>query len=111
VPRILARALREAGVPEAAIAQIPDEQEAIDAALHMGRAGDLVLIFADALVRSWKQVIKFRPDGAAPARAAEAVAATAPPPPTGEAAADAAVELDGLVRDERGVRLGREEAD
>jgi cyanophycin synthetase len=111
VPRILARALRDAGVPEAAIQQIPDEQEAIDAALHMGRAGDLVLIFADALVRSWKQVIKFRPEGAPPVRAAEAVAAMAPAPPEGDAAADAALELDGLVRDERGVRLGREEAD
>ena len=27
----------------------------------------LLLVFADALVRSWKQIIKFRPEGAAPA--------------------------------------------
>jgi len=111
VPRILARALREAGVPADAIQQIPDEQDAIDAGLNMGRAGDLVLIFADALVRSWKQVIKFRAEGAAPVRPVETAKARAPAPPEGDAAADAALELDGLVRDERGVRLGREEAD
>ncbi|MEO5962671.1 MAG: cyanophycin synthetase [Thermomonas sp.] len=107
VPRILARALREHGVPEEAISQIPDEQEAIDAALRMGQPGDLVLIFADALVRSWKQVIKFRPEGAPPPRAADPVAAS----PTIEHRGDASPELEGLVRDERGVRVGREEAD
>ena len=40
-----------------------------------GPAGDLLLIFADALVRSWKQVIQFRPEGApAAARAPAPVA-------------------------------------
>ena len=68
VPRIMAAALVAAGVPQSAISQIPDEQEAVDAALRMGRPGDLVLIFADALVRSWKQIIYFRPEGA-PAQA------------------------------------------
>jgi cyanophycin synthetase len=113
VPRILARALREAGVAEDAISLIPDEQEAIDAALRMGRPGDLVLVFADALVRSWKQVIKFRPEGPAPARASEPApgAAVAPSPSAPDPALDAVMERDGLVRDERGVRLGREEAD
>ncbi len=107
VPMILSRSLQAQGVPLEQISIIPDEQEAIDAALRMGRAGDLVLIFADALTRSWKQVIKFRPEGAAPARHPE------PPPPeqafvtAGETASD----LEGLVRDERGVRLGREEDD
>ena len=56
VPRIIARALLAAGVAEAAIEQIPDEQQAIDAALRMGRPGDLLLVFADALARSWKQI-------------------------------------------------------
>ena len=39
VPRIQAAALMAAGVPEQAISVIPDEQEAIDAALNMGAAG------------------------------------------------------------------------
>jgi cyanophycin synthetase len=64
VPRIQSEALRAAGVAEAAISVIPDEQEAIEAALRMGAAGDLLLIFADALVRSWKQITKFKPVGA-----------------------------------------------
>ena len=64
VPRIQAAALRGGGVARIAISVIPDEQEAIDAALNMGQSGDLLLIFADALARSWKQITKFRPAGA-----------------------------------------------
>src|SRR5579863_4604551 len=77
VPRIQAQALRAAGVAEKAIAIIPDEQAAINAALEMGQPGDLVLIFADQLTRSWKQITKFRPEGVAPA-AAPPPAAAAP---------------------------------
>ncbi len=68
VPRIMAATLLAAGVPQSAISVIPDEQAAIDAALRMGRQGDLLLVFSDALVRSWKQIIYFRPEGA-PAQA------------------------------------------
>src|ERR1700744_1887100 len=71
VPRIQAQALRAAGVAEDAISIIPDEQDAIEAALRMGEAGDLLLIFADALVRSWKQITKFKPAGAAAAKPIE----------------------------------------
>jgi cyanophycin synthetase len=106
VPLILARTLKAQGVDEASISIIPDEQEAIDAALRMGQPGDLVLIFADALTRSWKQVIKFRPEGSAPLRKAEATV-----PATVMTADEAVTEIEGLVRDERGVRLGREEDD
>ena len=64
VPRLIATALVAAGVLNKQISIIPDEQEAIDAALNMGQPGDLLLVFADALVRSWKQITKFRPAGA-----------------------------------------------
>ena len=111
VPGILSRALRAAGVPDAAISIIPDEQKAIDAALGMGRAGDLLLVFADALVRSWKQIIKFRPEGTAEVRA-EPGAAPITPPVT-EASFDEAsfADLGDVVRDERGVRFSRETDD
>ena len=116
VPRMIAAVLREQGVPEAAIELIPDEQEAIDAALRMGQPGDLLLIFADALTRSWKQVTKFRPDGAA-AKPAAALAAAAPRP-AAEAAEEPAPARDddallaaGFVRDERGLRFVGEAAD
>ncbi|WP_395621546.1 cyanophycin synthetase, partial [Dokdonella sp.] len=63
VPKIQAARLRELGIADSAISIIPDEQEAIEAGLAMSQAGDLLLVFADALVRSWKQVIKFKPNG------------------------------------------------
>jgi cyanophycin synthetase len=120
VPRIMARALQAAGVPANAITVIPDEQEAIDAALRMGAPGDLLLVFADALVRSWKQITKFKPAGSAPARtpaqfapsmgdeAAAAAPAARAPAPAGPEAAAADFSLEGLIRDERGVRLAPE---
>jgi cyanophycin synthetase len=125
VPRIQSAALRAAGVPDAAISIIPDEQEAIAAALDMGQPGDLVLIFADALARSWKQITKFKPAGSAPEPHA-AAAMAAPRIETSFAAAAAAVNegtkgngearapafaLEGLIRDERGVRLAPETED
>jgi UDP-N-acetylmuramyl tripeptide synthase len=61
------RAAQRRAWRDSAITIIPDEQQAIDAALRMGAPGDLLLssaIFADALTRSWKQVIKFKPDAA-----------------------------------------------
>jgi len=123
VPQMLAAVLREHGVPEAAIAIIPDEQEAISAALAMGDTGDLLMIFADALTRSWKQVIKFKPAGGA--TTAVAVPAAGAREPTSNGAAngaagavraptrydDAALEARGFVRDERGLRFVGEIAD
>ena len=107
VPKIMAGALLAAGVSKEAVAIIPDEQEAIDAALQMAQAGDLLLVFADALTRSWKQITKFRPAGApeVPVRAAAAPphllsAAPAEPPPFSN--------LEGLLRDERGIRVAPE---
>jgi cyanophycin synthetase len=116
VPRIQAQALRAAGVAESAISVIPDEQMAIEAALRMGESGDLLLIFADALVRSWKQITKFKPTGTAASVAG--VPASRPRPsevkfdPRIEAApANPEFDLDALIRDERGVRLAPESDD
>ncbi|OOG59801.1 cyanophycin synthetase [Rhodanobacter sp. C03] len=111
VPGILARALRAAGVPDAAISLIPDEQKAIDAALGMGRAGDLLLVFADALVRSWKQIIKFRPEGTAELRAESAAAPITPPVTEASFDESSFADLGDVVRDERGVRFSRESDD
>ncbi len=114
VPRIQAAALRAAGVADAAVSVIPDEQEAIEFALRMGRPGDLLLVFADALTRSWKQIIKFRPDGApAPTQVSPAAVpmtiAGGEVEPRMESVATTA--LEGLIRDERGIRLAPEADD
>ena len=123
VPLIMAKALQAAGVSAAVISVIPDEQEAIEAALQMGAPGDLLLVFADSLVRSWKQITKFRPVGSAPARTAAPFAASmgddpataSAPPPAGHAPMARVAEtqssefnLEGLIRDERGVRMAPE---
>ncbi|MCG6118828.1 MAG: cyanophycin synthetase [Aquimonas sp.] len=107
VPRIQAKALKARGVPEEQISIIPDEQEAIDAALRMGRHGDLLLIFADALARSWKQVTKFKAEGGPAPEAPKPRAA-----PVEQAIESPALsDFEGLIIDERGVHLAREDAD
>jgi cyanophycin synthetase len=115
VPKIIAARLRDKGVPDASISIIPDEQEAIDTALNMGRQGDLLLVFADALVRSWKQVIKFRPMSAeVPAAAREpaaSLAETTSPPLEAATSEETTFSFEGMVRDERGIHLSREQDD
>ena len=110
VPKLIAATLREHGVPDDRISVIPDEQDAIDAGLRMAQPGDVLLIFADALVRSWKQVIKFKPEGA-PEKAPVAVPA---PADTGEAAVEPSFspeQWEGVSRDERGIFISRESDD
>ena len=113
---------------------IIDEQEAIEGALRMARAGDLVLIFADVLARGWKQITNFRPeadqlvipppraarsvpraevsedspaDDVAPARSTAGPATTVEPPAKWNSVTDDVV----LMRDERGVILVPEASD
>jgi cyanophycin synthetase len=59
VPDLIAAGLRENGVREDQISIIPDEVTAVDAALEMGEAGDLLMIFGDNSTRCWKQIIYF----------------------------------------------------
>lgn len=108
VPRIQAKALLAAGVAQEAISIIPDEQEAIEAALSMGQPGDLLLIFADALVRSWKQIIKFRVPGMPETSTAAAPVTTIIP--VSEAVFDelSFATMGEVIRDERGLYLSRE---
>jgi len=94
-------------VAEADISVIADEQQAVDAALKMARPGDLVLVFADALTRTWKQIIRFKPDGDMPAASARAEV------PQLDTTLDEQLvaAMEGVVRDERGLRFEREESD
>ncbi|NNE24828.1 MAG: cyanophycin synthetase [Rhizobiales bacterium] len=123
VPRLLQAELLKNGVAEADISVIPDEVEAVDAALNMAQAGDLLLIFGDNISRCWKQIIYFNkpPDDnspeAPPAKTATAnlEGETADPLANAQPVTEApdvpeAVMLEGmqLVRDERGVRLALE---
>ena len=93
------------------ITVIPDEQAAIDAALREAQPGDLLLIFADAITRSWKQVIQFNdaeatavPSSARAPRGRSRRSRPPSPSPVDERRRE-------LVRDVRGVRLRRESDD
>ncbi len=109
IPRILAKALGNNGVPEEAISLVPSEVDAVDAALRMAEPDDLVVIFGDELERTWNQIVQFYPgDGAV----------AAPPEGDGGPGVDLpslrreGIEYGGrLVRDERGVHLAPEQSD
>ncbi len=102
VPRIMERALLEAGMAKGAVEIVAEEQAAVDHALRQAGRGDLVVILADKINRCWKQITKFKTDGEPPRPSTTALPASEEP--------ELALKLDGvaLVRDGRGVRLARE---
>ncbi|MEA2724880.1 MAG: cyanophycin synthetase [Gemmatimonadales bacterium] len=107
VPELLRESLIANGVPAEDVSVIPSEEAAADAALREANPGDLVLIFGDAITRTWKQIIQFRPEAAPPRVERRLV-----PRPEPVLAAVAPVLEDQrreFVRDSRGVRIAREE--
>jgi cyanophycin synthetase len=128
VVELLRRGLIAAGLDPAHIDGVEDEQAAIDAGLRMGRAGDLLLVFGDNITRSWKQIIYFGGQAGESRAAPEPAGAIGslvapvrdddgrdPGPDLGEPVRDelprAVDRRGGLIVDDRGVRLAREEAD
>ena len=107
VPERLRAALVAAGVSEDAIEVIPDEQEAIHAGLSGARHGDLLLIMGDKVRRCWKQITTFSPD--LEASPVEEPRGTPPVEVVDQLAELDFPSFEHLVRDERGVRLAREE--
>jgi cyanophycin synthetase len=109
VPRMMAREMLEHGFPEERLRVVPDEQEAIDVALALARRGDLLVIFADKISRSWKQVIYWKRPEQEGEPPAPPPPAPAPPPP---APAPTPVPAPAnWIEDQRGVRLARESED
>ena len=107
VPLLLRDALVANGVAADRILVIPEELAAVEMALREAEPGDLLLIFADAITRTWKQVIQFRPD-AAP-RVVERARSSRPEPVVAVAAEGQEDHRREFVRDSRGVRIAREE--
>ena len=66
VPQMLRQALLDADVDDSKIEVIIDEQAAINRILSLARPGDLLLIFADAIERGWKQITQFETGGGDP---------------------------------------------
>ncbi|HQU68076.1 MAG TPA: cyanophycin synthetase [Albidovulum sp.] len=107
VPQMLRDELLKSGVPADQITLMPSEMEAIDLALASAQPNDLLVILADELARSWKQIIYFQK------AEREALLSAKPkrpePQPTGFE--ELISEGDQLIRDERGVRLARVEVE
>ena len=107
IAEMLRDKLLECGIDANHIEVIPDEQKATAKALEMAQPDDLVLVLADNVKRSWKQIIYFNSgadgvsDGNKPS-----VSIELPETESFEFADD--IEI---ISDERGVRIAREEGD
>ena len=99
--------LLECGVDEAAIEVIPDEQEATTRALELAEENDLILVLADNIKRSWKQIIYFN-SGSDVSDSGQKASVSIALPETEGFSFDDDVEI---ISDERGVRIAREEGD
>lgn len=110
VPKMLHAELLAAGVPADRVQIIVSEQESVQKALELGQPGDVVLLFADMISRSWKQVIYFKNDSSAALGSAPKLELS---PVAGANDRESGPTLDGLalIEDERGVRLAREQND
>jgi len=108
IPELLRRGLIEGGVDEDRIEIIESEEEANEAALAMARGGDLVLILADQVTRSWKQIIYFQPGEDVVSEDSERPMVEIPEEFLGGFSLEEDLEL---IRDERGVRIARESDD
>ena len=108
VPKIMKSALLGKGINKNNIQVIPDEQDAINAALKIAEEGDCVLILGDAITRSWKQIIHFESESK---KTAEKSASSEAPDSGLEETPFTMEEGQKLIQDERGVRLAREESD
>ena len=106
IPQMFKARFVEQGIPEDRISVIPNEEDAVAAALEMAKPGDLVIIFGDNSSRCWKQIIYFN----APEHQKQEQA------PVTAAAETLPFEelMDGtqsMVRDARGVRLARSDVE
>ena len=104
---MLKNKLLEEGISAECIDVVPDEQEATSTALRMAGLGDLILVLADNIKRSWKQIIYFNSEAKGD-DASKAPTVTIELPQTDEFSFDGDVEI---ISDERGVRLAKEAGD
>ena len=98
------------GIQPEQISVIPLEPHALDAALNMAQADDLLLVFGDNCTRCWKQITKF----------GEQLQAQVQTPSTKQSDFISSLPLlmshlelpEGeIIQDERGVRLARVQED
>jgi cyanophycin synthetase len=105
IPQLIRSYLIELGVDDSNITVIADEEPAVDHALSIAEAGDLVVITADDLQRTWKQIINLNSDTQENKKTIPGTKVFVP-----ERAKRYILDQDEeLIIDERGVRLARSE--
>ncbi len=104
---MLKNSLLEKGVESNRIEVIADEQEATSRALEIAQPGDLILVLADNIIRTWKQIIYFNSEAKAEGTARNP-AISIDLPETDDFSLDDSLEI---ISDERGVRIAREAGD
>jgi cyanophycin synthetase len=105
IPQLLRAGLVENEVDASRISVIPDEQEALAAALEGAEEGDLLVVFGDNITRCWKQIIYHGGER-------ENVEESEAMPLQESTAASMGLMLEEglqLISDDRGVRLARDE--
>jgi len=118
VPEMIAAQLINQGVSESAVEIVNDEQAAVAHALEICEEGDLLIVFGDDITRCWKQIIHVN---TAQAGTSAATSASVPASSSAGTIVDIAAEPSAdaekfelpvgqsLIRDERGVRIARNE--
>ncbi|MEM7503252.1 MAG: cyanophycin synthetase [Pseudomonadota bacterium] len=104
---MLKNKLLEEGIEPDRIQVVTDEQEATTCALESAAAGDLILVLADNIKRSWKQIIYFNSE-AHTDEISKKPAVSVAMPETDGFTLDESLQI---ISDERGVRIAREEGD
>ena len=105
VPQLMRDCLIDLGVKDSNISVIADEEPAVDYALNMAEEGDLLVITADDLHRTWKQIINLNSDKKVNKKTIPGTKVFVP-----ERAKRYILDQDEeLIIDERGVRLARSE--
>ncbi len=103
VPQLIRSCLLDLGVDDKNIVVIADEEPAVDYALNMAQEGDLLVITADDLNRTWKQIINLNSDRKEGKKTIPGTKVFVP-----ERAKRYVLDQDEeLIIDERGVRLAR----
>ncbi len=107
IPCLLKQGLLEAGVASQNIEIIEEEAQAVDTALNHAKADDLVVIFADDIKKTWKQIIHFNKLESALGEIPQQVNKHAITLSQSHGLAKEIVEMmqAGIIADERGVRI------
>ncbi|MFT5710234.1 MAG: cyanophycin synthetase [Halioglobus sp.] len=105
VPQLLRSGLLANNVAKDSISIVPDEQDAIAAALEEAAEGDLLVIFGDNITRCWKQIIYHGGDREVPENLDITIDETISGVPLGLMLEDGMQ----LISDDKGVRLARSE--